>query len=317
MSAVPPAPSLGHIPVLIEAVSAALTPAPNETFVDCTAGLGGHAAVIGATLGSGGMVILNDADPGNLTRAEAHVRTAITPAPRIRRFHGNFADIPRRLLETDLAADLVLADLGFASSQMDDASRGLSFSRDGPLDMRFDPSSPVTAAELVASLPEAELARLIFEFGEDREARRIARKLVDSRSLAPIQTTGQLADIVRSAVGRRPGHDAIDPATRTFQALRIAVNDELGSLGALLAAIERGASDLAAEKKSWLRPGARVAIITFHSLEDRPVKRAFAGLVRSGLATHATPKPVEATDAELSRNPRSRSAKLRALRLRG
>jgi 16S rRNA (cytosine1402-N4)-methyltransferase len=306
-----------HIPVLLEATLAALAPAPGETFLDCTAGLGGHAAAIGSELGTSGMLVLNDADPGNLRRAEARVRDALPEPPRVVALQGNFADAPRRVREMDLAFDLLLADLGFASSQMEDAARGLSFARDGPLDMRFDPSSPVTAAELVASLPEAELARIIAEYGEDRAARAIARKLVAARAASPILTTGQLADLVRSAVGRRPGRDTIDPATRTFQALRIAVNDEMGSLAALLAAIERGAADLAAGKASWLRAGARVAIISFHSLEDRAVKRAFAGIVAAGNGAHLTRKPVEADESELGRNPRSRSAKLRVVRIGG
>jgi 16S rRNA (cytosine1402-N4)-methyltransferase len=306
----------GHIPVLLKATLAALAPATGETYLDCTAGLGGHAAALGGRVGASGVVVLNDADPGNLAKAEARVK-AEANGVRVVALQGNFADAPRRLREQGLAADMVLADLGFASSQMEDANRGLSFSREGPLDMRFDPGSPVTAAELVGSLPEAELARIIAEYGEDPAARAIARKLVAARGVSPIVTTGQLADVVRSAVGRRPGRDTIDPATRTFQALRIAVNDELGSLGALLAAIERGAADLAAGRASWLKPGARVAIISFHSLEDRPVKRAFAGLVSGGLAAHVTRKPVEADEAEVSENPRSRSAKLRVVRVRG
>jgi 16S rRNA (cytosine1402-N4)-methyltransferase len=214
---------------------------------------------------------------------------------------------------------------------MADAARGLSFQREGPLDMRFDPSSPVTAAELVESLPEAELARILREYGEEPGARRIARKLVEARSAGPISTTGQLAQLVRSVAGRRPERGGIDPATRTFQALRIAVNDELGSLTALLEAVRVGArrSRLAetdsppnatrgADKpRSWLRPGARVAIISFHSLEDRPVKRAFAEVVSEGLAVRLTGKPRAAGEEEVWRNPRARSAKLRAIRIAG
>lgn len=304
-----------HVPVLMEEVLRILAPRPGETYLDCTAGLGGHAAAIAAAVGPAGTIVLNDADPSNLARAAERVRAASSPAPAVVTFHGNFADAPRRMAEAGLAADMVLADLGFSSNQVEDAQRGMSFSRDGPLDMRLDPTSPVTAAELVASLPEPELAQIIRDFGEDRDAARIARKLVEARRAAPITTTGRLADIVRQASGRRPSRDSIDPATRTFQALRIAVNDELGSLQSLLSAVERGAAKAKGSEGSWVRAGARVAMISFHSLEDRPVKRAFADLVSRGLAAELTRKPVVADEAEASRNPRSRSAKLRAVRI--
>jgi 16S rRNA (cytosine1402-N4)-methyltransferase len=304
-------PEPGHIPVLLDEVLALLDPRPGEVFLDCTAGLGGHAAAVAPRLGAAGTIVLNDADPANLERARARVEPL---GPRGVAFAGNFADAPRRLAERGLAADLVLADLGFSSNQIEDAARGFSFARDGPLDMRLDPTLPVSAADLVASLPEPELARIIREYGEDRDAPRIARKLVESRRAGPISTTGQLAQIVRHASGRRPTRDSIDPATRTFQALRIAVNDELGSLESLLDWIRRGAERTAG---SWLKPGARVAIIAFHSLEDRPVKRAFAGLVSGGVATALTRRPVEADGSEVSRNPRSRSARLRAIRIGG
>lgn len=306
-----------HVPVLMEETLRLLAPRPGETYLDCTAGLGGHAAAIAARVGPTGTIVLNDADPSNLARAAERVRGACLPPPNVVSFHGNFADAPRRIAEAGLAADMVLADLGFSSNQVEDAQRGMSFSRDGPLDMRLDPTSPITAAELVASLPEPELAQIIRDFGEDRDAARIARKLVEARRTAPITTTGRLADIVRQASGRRPSRDTIDPATRTFQALRIAVNDELGSLQSLLSALERGAAKATGSGGSWVRTGARVAIISFHSLEDRPVKRAFADLVSRGLAAELTRKPVAADEAEASRNPRSRSAKLRAARIGG
>lgn len=299
--------------MLLEEVLELLSPQPGEVCVDCTAGLGGHAAAIAERMGAG-TVVLNDADPGNLAAARERV-SAAAPGVRVFGQQGNFADTPRKVAGAGLSADMVLADLGFSSSQMEDTARGLSFMRNGPLDMRFDPSSPVTAAELVASLPEGELARILAEYGEEREARRIAQKLVAARKIAPIQTTGQLADIVRSAVGRRSARDAIDPATRTFQALRIAVNDELGSLGALLAGLERGAAEAMAGKPGWLSPGARVAIISFHSLEDRPVKRALAEMVQKGHAALINRKPIEAADRELVSNPRARSAKLRGVRV--
>jgi 16S rRNA (cytosine1402-N4)-methyltransferase len=315
-------PPPGHIPVLLHEVLALLAPHSGDTYLDCTAGLAGHAAAIATLVGPLGTVVLNDADPGNLRAAEANVRAAAGDAtPRLVALHGNFADAARALAQKQLRADVVLADLGFASNQVEDEARGFSFSRDGPLDMRMDPRSPITAAELVNSMPEVELARIIYELGEDRGSRAIARKIVEARAAAPISTTGQLAEIVRSAAGGRhpsgKGRGTIDPATKTFQALRIVVNDELGSLEALLEQVRRGAEHAAqsGETRSWLAPGARIGIISFHSLEDRMVKRSFHDLVHRGLATALTRGPVEATEDEVASNPRSRSAKLRAVRI--
>ena len=178
--------------------------------------------------------------------------------------------------------------------------------------MRLDPSGALTAAQFVAAASEHDLARVIDEFGEERHARLVARRIVEARKVGPITTTDQLAGIIRAAVGPR-GSGGIDPATRTFQALRIAVNDELGNLHALMAAIRRGAKPMSTQ--AWLKPGARIAIISFHSLEDRPVKQAFAELVESGAAEHVVRKPVTASDDELRQNPRSRSAKLRVIRI--
>lgn len=296
-----------------------LAPRPGETYVDCTAGLGGHAAAIAPRLAPGGRVVLNDADPGNLERAAASVAKAA--AVEVVAIVGNFANLPRELEARGLAADMVLADLGFASTQMDDPSRGFSFSRDGPLDMRMDPTLTTSAADLVNGLSEPELARIIDEFGEDRDARRIARKIVQERASGPISTTARLAEVVRSACApprRGAGPGVIDPATRTFQALRIAVNDELGSLDALLSAVARGARALAAGGTgSWLRRGARIAFISFHSLEDRPIKQAFRELVAGGAAIDLAGGALAASDEEAARNPRSRSGKLRAVRVRG
>lgn len=217
---------------------------------------------------------------------------------------------------------MVLADLGFASNQMDDASRGFSFSREGPLDMRLarpgdepadQPELPPSAAELVASLPESELVRILREFGEERRASGIARKIAAARRSHPISTTTDLASIVRSATGR-PEPGGIDPATKTFQALRIAVNDELGNLDALLHAIGGGMAEIA--RPDWLASGARVGVISFHSLEDRPVKSEFGRLCREGMAEDICGGPVAASEAEVHSNPRSRSAKFRAVRRR-
>ena len=297
-----------HIPVLPEEIRQTLGPAPGETYADCTAGLGGHAALIAPRLDPGGRVVLNDLDAGNLKRAAARVAEA-SPGVEVSPVHSNFASLPRRLAAEGIAADMVLADLGFASSQMDDPSRGFAFSKDGPLDMRLDPTGPITAAELVATLPEAELVKILREFGEEKAARPIARKIVASRREASIATTAQLAAIVRSVVRTGGG---IDPATRTFQALRIAVNDELGSLEGLLAAVGRGART---QGNGWLAAGARVAIVSFHSLEDRMVKRAFGDIIRAGLAEPVGGQPITPGEAEVFANPRSRSAKLRVIRL--
>jgi 16S rRNA (cytosine1402-N4)-methyltransferase len=195
--------------------------------------------------------------------------------------------------------DGLLADLGFASDQMDAADRGLSFQQDGPLDMRLDPTAGETAADLVARLSEYDLAKVFYEYGEERHSRRVARKIVEVRKQTPIRTTGQLADLVRSCVPREKGR-SFDPATRVFQALRIAVNDELGSLERLLAQLPR-----------VVRPGGRVGVISFHSLEDRRVKQAFRD--RSTWEP-VTKKPVQAGEDEVRQNPRSRSAKLRVAR---
>ncbi len=290
-----------------------LSPKAGETIADCTAGLGGHAADLARAAGGGVRVVLNDVDAGNLVRATAAVG-ATGAAAEVVAVRGNFAGLPRELRSRGIIADVVLADLGFSSNQMDDGSRGFSFMRDGPLDMRLDPSAPTSAADLVNSLPEAELARIIWELGEDRESRRIARKLVQARTEQPITTTGRLAEVVRSACapfGRAPGQ--IDPATRTFQALRIAVNDELGALEALLGEIAQGRTG----RLSWLSPGARIGVISFHSLEDRMVKRAFGGMVKESVAEDVSGGPVVAADDEVETNPRSRSAKLRVIRFCG
>jgi 16S rRNA (cytosine1402-N4)-methyltransferase len=301
----------GHVPVLLEEVAGLLAMRPGETYVDCTAGLGGHAARMAQAVGSGGRVVLNDLDKGNLERAEAAIRAA-RETPEVVVVHGSFAGLLPELERRGMRADGVLADLGFASVQVDDASRGFSFQSDAPLDMRYDRTGGVTAAELVAGLGEVELADLIFEFGEDRRSRVIARKLVEARDVEPIQTTGQLARVVRAACGRARGSDGLDTATRTFQALRIAVNDEIGSLHALLASIERGATRAG---EGSLAGGARIAVISFHSLEDRPVKQVFRRVVESGWAADLTRRPVRASQEELFDNPRARSAKLRAIRL--
>lgn len=312
VSAPAPTPAPAHVPVLPSEIIAALAPQPGRVYADATAGLGGHAALLAPHLHPGGTVILNDADPANLAAATARLREVISTralAVTLHSVHGNFAELPARLSELNLRADLVLADLGFSSNQVDDPARGFSFRFDGPLDMRLDPRLPLSAADLVNQMPEEHLARLIADFGEDRLAHAVARKIAHARATAPITTTGALAEAVRSAyspAARRAS--PIDPATRTFQALRIAVNDELGALQAFLAA-------LSTDRSAWLAPSARVALIAFHSLEDRPVKHALSDLARFGLAT--VQGPLTATTAEITANPRARSAKLRVVTFTG
>ncbi len=312
---------LGHIPVLPNEVLELLDPQPGEVLVDCTAGLGGHAALIAEKLGPTGTVVLNDLDQGNLDRAKVNVAKALCPddpgSAKVYAIRGNFAELPSKVRELGLSADMILADLGFASTQVDDPERGLSFRFSGPLDMRLDRSSPITAAELVNTLPERDLAEIIWRYGEEKSARRIASKLVAAREVEPITTTDRLAELVRS-VSRGP-RGSINPATKTFQALRIAVNDELGSLEALLRvmgiALRKQSQQTGAGGESgWIGSDARVAVIAFHSLEDRPVKRAFSEWVRSGWARPITKGVVVGTDAEIASNPRARSAKLRVCR---
>jgi 16S rRNA (cytosine1402-N4)-methyltransferase len=259
-------------------------------------------------------IILNDADASNLALASAHVQS-VAPHARIRLFQGNFADLPRKMQDTGLAAHMLLADLGFASNQVDDATRGFSFMREGPLDMRLDPTRPLSAADLVNKGSESELTAILRDYGEEPAARRIASAIVRARKSTPLVTTTALADLVRATIGHRPG--GLHPATKTFQSLRIAVNDELGSLEALLASIRHAALQFAqgTPDPTWLHPGARVAIISFHSLEDRPVKRVFTQLVHEGLAHEIGRGKCAASDEEIALNPRARSAKLRAIRL--
>jgi 16S rRNA (cytosine1402-N4)-methyltransferase len=290
----PPGPK--HVPVLAADVIRLLDPRPGETWVDGTVGAGGHARLIAERLAPGGRLIGLDQDEGML--ALARPRLDGLPVTLV---HANFDQLPQVLANLGIEqVDGVFADLGFASDQVDDPARGLSFQSDGPLDMRLDPSAGQTAADLVNRLSERALADIFYEYGEERHSRRVARRIVERRKEKPFATTGELAEVVRRSV---PRSGAIDPATRVFQALRIAVNDELGALDRLLAALPR-----------LVRPGGRAGIISFHSLEDRRVKHAFRDREAWEVLTK---KPVEASDAETAANPRSRSAKLRVARRRG
>lgn len=293
----------GHAPVLVDEVVDLLVRnrgagRTNRVFLDCTLGPGGHARALLDASGTDARLVGMDADETNVVLAQ---RNLAPYRGRVRFFHANFADAPEVLAQADLSGvDGLLADLGFASTQVDDPRRGLSFTHDGPLDMRLDRSDGPTAAEMVNRLDEGELADLIYRFGEERHSRRIARAIINARRSKRIDRTAELAGLVRSAIPGRRGKT--DPATRTFQALRIAVNDELGRLATLLDVLPR-----------LLNPGGRAAIISFHSLEDRPVKQTFAALAQTGQATLLTNKPIAPSQAERNRNPRSRSAKLRAI----
>lgn len=301
----------GHAPVLLSEVLALLEPRPGEVACDLTVGRGGHTEALAEAVGPEGVVVGFDLDAASLRFAAD--RLARAPA-RVETVHANFVETARRLGQMALRADMVLADLGFSSWQMNDPHRGFSFRADGPLDMRFDTTSDVTAADLVNRLPEPELARLILRYGEEPLARKIALKLARERSAKPIRSTAELAALVKESYGSRAHRSRMHPATRTFMALRIAVNEELTALESLLEDIRRGAS--AASSGGWLAPGARVAIISFHSLEDRLVKRLFADLAAKDLAVRLTRRPITASDDEVAQNPRARSAKLRVIKLK-
>jgi 16S rRNA (cytosine1402-N4)-methyltransferase len=286
-----------HVPVLVDEVLAALAPLPGETFVDCTLGGAGHARLLAERLGSTGRLICLDRDATMLDLAGP-----FACASGLCLLQANFDRLPAILAELDLdAVDGVLADLGVCSDQLDAPARGFSFQQSGPLDMRLDASEGEPASALLRRLNERDLADLFWRYGEERYSRRIARKIVETRQRNPLETTEQLAELVRRCVPRPKGHrHVIDPATRVFQALRIAVNDELGALERLLKALP-----------DCLKPGGRAAIISFHSLEDRLVKHAFRD---RQVWEVLTPKPIQAAEDEVRRNPRARSAKLRAAR---
>jgi 16S rRNA (cytosine1402-N4)-methyltransferase len=281
-----------HIPVLPAEVLHWLDPRPGQTIVDCTVGAGGHARLIAERIAPDGRLIALDQDATMIELA----RPMLAGLP-VTFVHGAFDQLTDVLRDQGLTSvDAVLADLGVSSDQLDDPNRGLSFQHNASLDMRMDPTRGETAADLLRRLPERDLADLIYQFGEERFSRRIARRIVEAREREPIATTGQLAELVRRCVPR--GRGTIDPATRTFQALRIAVNDELGALDRLLGQLP-----------DCVKPGGRAVIISFHSLEDRRVKQAFRD---SALWQVLTKKPVTAGADEERTNPRSRSAKLRA-----
>lgn len=302
----------GHVPVMLAEVLASLAPQEGATYLDATFGGGGYARAILETA-PGCTVFAIDRDPDAIARGAALAQRF---AGRLHLIEGRFGDMLSLLRDRGITAlDGVVMDLGVSSFQLDQAERGFSFRADGPLDMRMEKSGP-SAAELVNNLPERDLADIIYRFGEERFARRIARAIVARRAEAPFSTTADLAALVRRAVPRDPS--GIDGATRSFQALRIAVNDELGE-------VERGI----AAAMELLAPGGRLVVVAFHSLEDRIVKQAMAAASgRGGASRHdpaalsgrakpafhlLTPRALRPHEAECSANPRARSARLRSI----
>ena len=289
----------GHVSVLLNEAIDFLAVQRGGTYIDATLGLGGHSYEIAKRLGAEGRLIGFDKDPAALAiaRKRLAVKEDERDWPSITLLQGSFSELGQRVEPG--SADGLLADIGLSSLQLADAARGFSFQAEGPLDMRMDPQSELTAYQVVNQFGEKELADLIYEFGEERRSRRIARAIVRAR---PVTTTAQLADVVAAAARpMNPQERRIHPATRTFQAIRIFVNHELQDLRALLDAAPR-----------VLRPGGRLVVISFHSLEDRIVKDAIRDGVKAGFYRSLTKKPVTATEKEIANNPRSRSAKLRA-----
>ena len=284
-----------HAPVLVAEVVSLLAPRPEGVYVDCTVGLGGHAAALLAA--GAGRVIGIDRDEAALVETRRRLADG-----RLELVHGNYRDVVA-VLETCGVQQIAgaVADLGVSSMQLDDPRRGFSFRHAGALDMRMDRSQGPTLAERLQDVSETELADVIWRFGEERHSRRVARAIVQARDRGTLQTTTELASVVRRAAGGGRWH-RLDPATRTFQALRIWVNTEIDGLAEFI--------DTAS---SALQPGGRLAVISFHSLEDRVVKHTMRRLAGDGVATLLTKRPIVPSEPEVAANPRARSAKLRAI----
>ena len=286
-------PSSLHVSVLLDQVVHWLQPRPGAVLVDGTLGGGGHTRALAAGVGNEGLVISIDRDPAAIENAGRELGSL-----PVRLARANFCDLPEVLEQLKIEkVDGGVLDLGLSSDQLADRERGFSFSADGSLDLRFDPTSGEPAKRLINRLSIDHLTQLISAYGEERYSPRIARAIVQRRRKQPIETAAELAELVRGCVPTPPGGSRIDPATRTFQALRIAVNDELKSLEIALRRIP-----------DCLRPGARMAIISFHSLEDRRVKEAFR---TDGRLRTLTRRPIRPAEEEIAHNPRARSAKLR------
>lgn len=289
-----------HTPVLLHEVIEALNPQPGEFFIDGTLGAGGHARAVIERIGKFGMFLGTDWDPDAVLNFKA---PEVGTVQKIITRNASYTAIPEILHDEELPkADGLLLDLGFSSTQIDDAKRGFSFQHDGPLDMRYTTAGE-TAAEIVNSYRENELADILYKYGDERFSRQIAKHITDARRTQRIMTTRRLAEIVVEAMPARFRHGRIHAATKTFQALRIYVNHEFENVESILGNLEK-----------VMKLGGRVAVITFHSLEDAIVKKKFQELVRAGQAELIMKKPLAPTKEEVEKNPRSRSAKLRAIR---
>jgi len=293
--------------VLLDEVIHALNLQRGQTVVDCTLGIGGHSAAMLSRIYPGGRLIGLDLDPANIAKAGERLKWV---GGKFDLFHSNFAGLPGVLAEAGVEGgrvDAILADIGVASTQIDDPSRGFSYRRAGPLDMRMDPTRGQPASAIINRMTEADLATAFLELGDETDAPQIAKLIVERRARQPITTTQQLMEIIceaREFTVKRAAGAKLHPAARTFQALRILVNRELANLDRLLTILP-----------DVLKPGGIAAIITFHSGEDRRVKNAFREGLRSGIYSDETRDPIIATEAEQRANPRSRSAKLRWVRL--
>jgi 16S rRNA (cytosine1402-N4)-methyltransferase len=288
-----------HTSVLLEEALHWLDLSPGKTIIDGTLGLGGHAGRILERLGPDGKLYGFDKDPDALEIARENLKEY---GDRAMLFHDDFKDIAARMNTLGVkSADGVLLDLGVSSMQLDRPERGFSFRGDGPLDMRMNPGQDLTAKTIVNDYPKEEIMNILWKFGEERFARRIAERIDAERSRRSIDTTAQLASVVSQAVPSSYRYGRIHPATRTFQALRIVVNDEVDALQEFLS-----------HATEYLGDGGKIVVISFHSLEDRAVKWSFRDLHKNKRGTILTKKPVEASEAEAASNPRSRSAKLRA-----
>ena len=291
--------ALSHEPVMLTEVMRLLEPKPGETIMDGTVGTGGHAESICRALAGAGCLVGIDRDPAMVERAKE--RLTASAACEVSVAAGNFSELPDRLQSLARGlADGVLLDLGMASPQIDDPDRGFSYRTDGPLDMRMTPNQGPPAEEWINHVPEKDLADALWEYGDERHARRIARAIVNARARSPIRRTAELAEIIRRAVPRGPRR--LHPARRSFQAIRIRINDELRHLDRFLEVLP-----------SVLRAGGRCVIISYHSLEDRRVKHAFRNGVKAGLYVALTRRPLQSSPEERRVNPRSRSARLRAV----
>lgn len=304
-----------HIPVLLHEVLGAINPRPGQTIIDCTLGLGGHSAALCEHLSPGGRLIGIDFDPSNIAHARTRLETLRTSGfnTRFDLFHNNFAALPQVLGEAGVepgTVDAVLADIGVASTQIDDPARGFSYRKPGPLDMRMDPTRGQPASALLARISEQDLADALLELGDETDAPDIARLIIQRRAIEPITRTEQLMAIICEAryfTVERAANAKLHPAARTFQALRILVNRELANLDRMLTVLP-----------SVLKHETGIAaIITFHSGEDRRVKATFKDRLRAGIYSAISEDPIIATEEEQKSNPRARSAKLRWARRAG